>query len=47
MFLVSLREFESSEKILKCRSLLKEEHNYWLDNEEYGDSEFLEENTNK
>ena len=46
-FLVSLREVESSEKILKCRSLLKLDHNYWLDSEEHGEEEILEENTNK
>ena len=34
-------------KILKCCSLLEVEHNYWLDNEEIGENEILEENTNK
>ena len=40
-FLASLREVESSEKILKCLSLLKVELNYWLDNEEFSENEIV------
>ena len=45
--MVSLRKVESSEEILNCRPLLKLDHNYWLDSEDYGEEEILEENTNK
>ena len=46
-FFVSLREVEGSEKILNCHSLLEVEHNYWLNNEEYGENEVLGEKTDK
>jgi len=38
---------KSSEKILKCRFWLKVALDYWLDDEDYGEEERLEENTEK
>ena len=42
-FLVSLREVTSSERVLKCRSLLKAGVNYWEDKDEdyYNDTEAI------